>query len=64
MDPTVTTDQPLPTDKGFDGSPTEGHIPGLEILQNMKEVKVKQQRPGCLECKYLVTGARDKKNSL
>ena len=51
MDPTVTTDQPLPTDKGFDGSATEGHIPGLEILQNMKEVKVKQQMPGCLECK-------------
>ena len=52
MDPVVTTDQPLPTDKGFVGSPTDGHIQGLEILQNMKEVKIKQQRPGCLECKY------------
>jgi len=49
MDPVVTTDQPLPTDKGFVGSPTDGHIQGLEILQNMKEVRIKQQRPGCLE---------------
>ena len=54
MDPVVTTDQPLPTDKGFVGSPTDGHIQGLEILQNMKEVKIKQQRPGCLECKLTI----------
>ena len=55
MDPVVTTDQPLPTDKGFVGSPTDGHIQGLEILQNMKEVKIKQQRPGCLECKQAIS---------
>ena len=55
MDPVVTTDQPLPTDKGFVGSPTDGHIQGLEILQNMKEVRIKQQRPGCLECKQAIS---------
>ena len=48
MDP--VTQQPK-TEFGFGGSSNDGHIPGLEQLQHMKEVKVKQIRPGCLECK-------------
>ena len=51
MDP--VTQQPK-TEFGFGGSSNDGHIPGLEQLQHMKEVKVKQIRPGCLECKLKI----------
>ena len=46
----AVTDQPVAS-FGF-GNKSEMAMPGLETLAHMREISVKQIRPGCLECKY------------
>ena len=49
MDP-IITNQPI---GGCDKTEeTSGNLEGLEKLAQMKELKVKQRHPGCLECKF------------
>ena len=45
----VTTAQPV-SSFGFD-TKSQMQLPGLESLTQMKELTIKQLRPGCLECK-------------
>ena len=48
----VTTAQPV-SSFGFD-SKSQIQLPGLETLTNMKELTIKQLRPGCLERRSFV----------
>ena len=48
MDPTITN-QPV---SGYGKlKENSGDLEGLEKLAQMRELKVKQRHPGCLECK-------------
>ena len=48
----VTTAQPV-SSFGFD-TKSQMQLPGLESLTQMKELTIKQLRPGCLECKIYI----------
>ena len=48
----VATAQPV-SSFGFD-TKSQMQLPGLETLMQMKELTIKQLRPGCLECKTFV----------
>ena len=48
----VTTAQPV-SSFGFDTKP-QMQLPGLETLTHMKELTIKQLRPGCLERRSFV----------
>ena len=45
------TQQPM-GDYGYQSQGDQQSLPGLEVLMQSEKLKVKQRRPGCLECKH------------